>query len=49
MTVARKVEVKLDQKTRYQLDGGDRPPTRRLKIKVHPAAVEIAVPHAPGE
>ncbi len=47
MTVARKVEVKLDQKTRYQLDGGDRPPTRRLKIKVHPAAIEIAVPHAP--
>ena len=45
MTVARKIEVKLDKKTRYQLDGGDRPPTDRLKIKVHPAAVEIAVPH----
>ncbi len=44
MTVARKIDVKLERKTRYQLDGGDRPPARRLRIKVHPRAVKIAVP-----
>ena len=49
MTVARKIDVKLDKKTRYQLDGGDRPPTDRLKIKVHPGAVEIAVPHSAAQ
>ncbi len=42
--VARKVEVRLDRKTPYELDGGDRPPTRRIKIKVRPRAIRIAVP-----
>ena len=43
-TKARKIGVELDRKMPYELDGGDKKPTKRLKIKVHPAAVTICVP-----
>ena len=45
-TVARKIDVRLDSKTPYELDGGDRPPTRRIKVKVQPGAITVAVPSA---
>jgi hypothetical protein len=28
----------------YELDGGERPPTKRLKIQVEPGAITICVP-----
>ena len=40
----RKFDVRFDTATRYELDGGDRKKTRRLRIKVRPDAVTICVP-----
>ncbi|HEX6887525.1 MAG TPA: diacylglycerol kinase family protein [Candidatus Nanopelagicales bacterium] len=42
----RKVKVRFDVAMPYELDGGDRKPTRTLRVKVRPAAVTIAVPSA---
>lgn len=44
MTKARKVDVWFAKPTAYELDGGARPPTKRLKIRIQPAAIRIAVP-----
>jgi diacylglycerol kinase family enzyme len=38
------VDVRLDRKVPYQVDGGDRKPTKRLEILVEPAAVNVRVP-----
>jgi YegS/Rv2252/BmrU family lipid kinase len=43
-TKARRIRVELDQKMPYELDGGDKKPAKRLKIKVQPAAVTVCVP-----
>jgi diacylglycerol kinase (ATP) len=43
---ARSVRVRFDQPVPYELDGGDRPPTDRLKIDVEPLAVSVCVPAA---
>ncbi|MEP6622837.1 MAG: diacylglycerol kinase family protein [Acidimicrobiia bacterium] len=45
-TVARKVKIELERKVAYELDGGDRPPTKTIKIKVRPHAITVAVPAA---
>jgi diacylglycerol kinase (ATP) len=44
MARARSVIVELDDALPYQLDGGARPPTRRVEIAVEPAAVTICRP-----
>jgi YegS/Rv2252/BmrU family lipid kinase len=44
MTSGRRIDVRLSKKTPYELDGGDRPPTRRLKIRTEPAAISVRVP-----
>ncbi len=36
--------VRFDRKIPYQLDGGARPPVKKLRIKVHPGSVTICVP-----
>jgi len=41
---ARSVRVRFDRPVPYELDGGDRPPTDRLKIDVEPLAVSVCVP-----
>ena len=46
-TVARTIKIALERKTPYELDGGDRPPTKTIKIKVRPGAVTVAVPAGP--
>jgi YegS/Rv2252/BmrU family lipid kinase len=46
MTRARSIEVKLDRKVLYQLDGGDREKVKSFEVDVEPAAVEICVPVA---
>jgi diacylglycerol kinase (ATP) len=43
-TKARKIRIRLDRKMPYELDGGDKKPTKRLKIRVQPAAVTVCVP-----
>jgi diacylglycerol kinase (ATP) len=43
-TTGQKIDVRFDAKTVYELDGGDRPKTRRLKVRVEPAAIKICVP-----
>jgi diacylglycerol kinase family enzyme len=43
-TTASRVDVRLKRKLPYEVDGGARPPERRLKVRVQPAAVQVAVP-----
>lgn len=42
----RKIEIKLSGKLPYQLDGGDREATRRLRIRARPQAITVCVPAA---
>jgi hypothetical protein len=44
MISAQRVDVRLEDEMPYELDGGDRPPTKRLKIEAEPAAITICVP-----
>jgi len=43
-TTGRSFVVRLNAPMPYQLDGGDRKPTTKLKIKVKPEAITVAVP-----
>ena len=43
-TKARKLEVELDRRVRYELDGGDRSKVRSFKVKVEPEALTLCVP-----
>ena len=45
-TVARRIDVRLDRKLPYELDGGARGKCRKLTIKVRPGAIRVAVPSA---
>jgi YegS/Rv2252/BmrU family lipid kinase len=44
LTQARSIEVTLDRKVLYQLDGGARRETRHFRVEVEPAAVRVCVP-----
>jgi diacylglycerol kinase (ATP) len=44
VTRGKKLTIRFDQKTRFELDGGARPARRKLRIKVHPGSVTICVP-----
>jgi YegS/Rv2252/BmrU family lipid kinase len=46
-TTGTAIDVRFDSKTVYELDGGDRPKAKRLKIRVEPAAIRVCVP-GPG-
>ena len=41
---AAEIDIKLEDEMVYELDGGDRPPTDRLRIKVEPGAITVCVP-----
>jgi YegS/Rv2252/BmrU family lipid kinase len=41
-------DIRLDRKVPYELDGGDRPPTERLRVSVEPASISICVPEEDG-
>ncbi len=43
-TSAKRIDVTMAKATPYELDGGDRTSTKRLKIRVEPAAIAICVP-----
>jgi YegS/Rv2252/BmrU family lipid kinase len=40
--------VRFDRKFPYELDGGVRPATKRLRVKVHPASITVCVPPDPS-
>ena len=40
----REFEIRLDAKTPYELDGGDRPATKTIDVSVVPAAITVCVP-----
>ena len=44
VTKAKKIRVELDRKVAYELDGGDREPTKVLKVKIEPGAITVRVP-----
>ena len=44
VTKARSVEVKLDRKVLYELDGGDRTKVKAFEVEVEPGAVSVCVP-----
>jgi diacylglycerol kinase (ATP) len=41
-------DIRLARRTPYEVDGGDRPPTKRLRISIDPASVSICVPEEEG-
>ena len=43
-TRGRKIVVKLRRKRRYELDGGERPRTKRLKVRIEADAITVCVP-----
>ncbi len=43
-TTGRKLSVRLDDPLPYELDGGDRKPTDRFKVRVVPSALTVRVP-----
>jgi diacylglycerol kinase (ATP) len=43
LTSGRKIDIRLDRRVAYELDGGVRPATKRLKIQVIPAAVTVCI------
>jgi len=47
-TSGRKINVTFEQKTTYELDGGERGTTKKLKVRVAPGAVTICVPEPPN-
>jgi diacylglycerol kinase family enzyme len=44
VTSGRAIDVKLDRKVLYELDGGDRTKAKKLKVRVEPEAVTVCVP-----
>ena len=44
LTRGRQFRIRFDQRLPYELDGGARPPARKLRINVHPASIRICVP-----
>jgi diacylglycerol kinase (ATP) len=44
VTRAKKIRIRFDEKVRFELDGGARPASRKLRIKVHPGSVTVCVP-----
>jgi len=49
MTSARKIDVRLDRKAPYELDGGDRKPRKRLRFEADPSAITVCVPEGVRE
>jgi diacylglycerol kinase family enzyme len=45
MTSARKIDIRLKSSRLYQVDGGDRTKTERLKVRIEPNALLVCVPN----
>ena len=48
VTTGKKIAVTLTRSTPYELDGGDRPKTKKLRFAVHPASITVCVPPVSG-
>ena len=48
VTRGKKFRIRFDQKVRFELDGGVRPATKKLRIKVRPSSVTVCVPPGRG-
>jgi diacylglycerol kinase (ATP) len=48
-TTGASIDVRLEKKTPYELDGGDRPKTKRLRFRVKRAAITVCVPEKEDE
>jgi diacylglycerol kinase (ATP) len=46
VTQGKKFRIRFDEKVRFELDGGARPASKKLRIKVHPSSVTVCVPPA---
>ena len=46
MTRAKTIEVEMNRKVLYELDGGDREKVKSFEIEVEPAAIDVCVPVA---
>jgi diacylglycerol kinase (ATP) len=46
MSRGKKIDIELGRALPYELDGGDRPPTKHLKIRIEAGAVTLCVPRA---
>jgi YegS/Rv2252/BmrU family lipid kinase len=46
MTRGKKIDIELGRKMVYQLDGGVRPPARRIKVRVKAEALTVCAPRA---
>jgi diacylglycerol kinase (ATP) len=44
VTQGKNFRIRFDQKVRYELDGGARPASKKLRIKVRPGSVTVCVP-----
>jgi diacylglycerol kinase (ATP) len=44
VTQGKKFIIRFDRKVRFELDGGARPPTKKLRVKVHRGSVTVCVP-----
>jgi diacylglycerol kinase (ATP) len=44
VTQGKRIRIRFDQKVRYELDGGARPASKKLRIKVRPSSVTVCVP-----
>jgi diacylglycerol kinase family enzyme len=47
-TRGREIDVRWARKTLYELDGGDRPSTSRMMLRIEPGAVAVHVPPRPS-
>ena len=45
-TTGKKISVRLDRRSPYELDGGARPRTKRIKVHVEPGALRVCAPVA---
>ena len=43
-TIGRRFDIRLDKAVPYEIDGGVRKKTKRLKCKVEPGAITVRVP-----
>ncbi len=46
VTRGRKISIRFDREVAFELDGGTRPATRKLRIKVWPGSITVCVPPA---
>jgi diacylglycerol kinase (ATP) len=47
VTQGRKFRIRFEEKIRFELDGGARPASKKLRIKVRPSSVTVCVPPRP--